>query len=125
MNLKKVNEILQDAYEGFLGGCLGTDIFSRSSGMAVASVNGNPKACALFNFLAERINESTRKSQLGLPEDFEIFMIVFEGGLMIFMINLTDKYRWGVLVDTNRASLGIAVSVVIPEAVPKFREALV
>lgn len=124
MNLKKVNEILASVEEGFMGGLMTADVFSRASGMAVASIRGNPKACALFNFLADRIIDSVKKSQLPLPSDFEQLMLVFPQGVMIFMINLNEKYRWGLLVDIKKSSLGIAVSVVIPEAVPELREAL-
>jgi hypothetical protein len=51
-------------------------------------------------------------------------MLVFDGGIMLFVINLNPKYRWGMVVDTKRSSLGIAVSVVIPDCMGKLQDAL-
>jgi hypothetical protein len=124
MNLKKVNEILAEVEDGFMGGLMATDVFSRSSGMSVAGIRTNAKACALFNFLADRIVDSVKKSALPLPPDFEQLMLVFDGGIMLFVINLNPKYRWGMVVDTKRSSLGIAVSVVIPDCMGKLQDAL-
>ncbi|MCA9714868.1 MAG: hypothetical protein KC468_09295 [Myxococcales bacterium] len=124
MDLRKVQAVLNEAEENFMGGMVACDVFNRRTGMPIANIRGNPKACALFNFLAERINESVSKSHLSLPDDFEQLMISFPQGLMMFMINLNDEYRWGVLVNTAKASMGIAVSVVFPTSVPELRTAL-
>ncbi len=124
MDLRKVQAILAEAEESFMGGMVACDVFNRRTGMPIANIRGNPKACALFNFLAERINESVSKSNLKLPNDFEQLMLSFPQGLMMFMINLNDDYRWGIVVNTAKASMGIAVSVVFPTSVPELRDAL-
>ncbi len=124
MNLRAVNQILKEVEGELLGGLRSTDLFNKASGMSVAHIRGNPKACALFNFLSERIRDTTRKSAMGLPDNFTQFMLQFESGELLFMIDVNDKYRWGMLIDANKASLGMAVSVVIPEALPKLKAAL-
>jgi hypothetical protein len=43
---------------------------------------------------------------------------------MIVVIDLTEKYRMGLAVDCNKAQLGVLVSVVLPDAIPRLREAL-
>jgi hypothetical protein len=47
-----------------------------------------------------------------------------DGQVMIVVIDLDPKYRWGMAVDCSKASLGILVSVVIPDTLPRLREAL-
>ena len=47
-----------------------------------------------------------------------------DGNVMIVVIDLDAKYRWGMAVDCTKAQLGILVSVVIPDTLPRLREAL-
>ena len=126
MNLKAVNQLLGEVEDGLMGGLAATDVFSKSSGMSVAGVRSSPKACALFNILCERIGETIKKSGLPVPDYVWQTMLRLgdEGQVMIVVIDLDAKYRWGMAVDCSKASLGILVSVVIPDTLPRLREAL-
>lgn len=126
MNLKAVNQLLGEVEDGLMGGLAATDVFSKSSGMSVAGVRSSPKACALFNILCERIGETIKKSGLPVPDTLSDVMLRLgeEGVVMIVVVDLNEKYRWGMAVDCSKAQLGILVSVVIPDIKPRLREAL-
>ncbi len=126
MNLKAVNQLLSEVEDGLMGGLAATDVFSKSSGMSVAGVRSSPKACALFNILCERIGETIKKSGLPVPDTLSDVMLRLgeEGVVMIVVVDLNEKYRWGMAVDCSKAQLGILVSVVIPDIKPRLRDAL-
>ena len=126
MNLKTVNALMAEVEDGLNGGLAAVDVFSKSSGMSVAGIRSSPKACALFNILSERITETIKKSGLPVPEYVSQTMLRLgeDASVLIVVVDLTDKYRMGLAVDCNKASLGVLVSVVLPEAIPRLREAL-
>jgi hypothetical protein len=126
MNLKTVNSLLAEVEDGLMGGLAASDVFSKSSGMSVAGVRSSPKACALFNVLCERISETIKKSGLPVPETLHQTMLRLgeDGSVMIVVIDVDAKYRWGMAVDSQKAPLGILVSVVIPDTLPRLRDAL-
>ena len=126
MNLKTVNALLAEVEDGLMGGCAATDVFSKSSGMSVAGIRSSPKACALFNILSERITETIKKSGLPVPEYVSqtLLRLGEDGSIMIIVTDLTEKYRMGMAVDLTKASLGVLVSVVLPDAIPRLRDAL-
>ena len=126
MNLKVVNQLLAEVEDGLMGGLAATDVFSKASGMSVAGVRSSPKACALFNLLCERITETIKRSGLPVPEYLAETMLRLgdDGIVMIVVVDINEKYRWGMAVDCSKAQLGILVSVVLPDIKPRLREAL-
>ena len=125
MNLKMANQVLAEIEDGLNGGLATVDLFSKSTGMTVAGIRSSPKACALFNILSERITETIKKSGLPVPEYVSqtLLRLGEDASVMIVVIDLTDKYRMGLAVDCNKAQLGVLVSVVLPDAIPRLREA--
>lgn len=126
MNLKDVNVILAEIEDGLMGGLATIDVFSKTSGMSVAGIRSSPKACALFNILCERITEAIKKSALPVPDyvNQTLLRLGDDGNVMILVVDLTEKYRMGMAVDCVKAQLGILVSVVLPDTVPRLRTAL-
>lgn len=126
MNLKDVNSILADIEDGLMGGLATIDVFSKTSGMSVAGIRSSPKACALFNILCERITEALKKSSLPVPEYVHqtLLRLGEDANIMIIVVDLTDKYRMGMAVDCAKAQLGILVSVVLPDTIPRLRTSL-
>jgi hypothetical protein len=126
MNLKTVNSVLAEIEDGLNGGLSTIDVFSKSTGMTVAGVRSSPKACALFNILSERITDTIKKSGLPVPDYVSqtLLRLGEDGGTMIIVTDLTDKYRMGMAVDVHKASLGVLISVVMPDAIPRLRDAL-
>lgn len=126
MNLKDVNYALAQMEDGLMGGLAAIDVFAKSSGMSISGLRSSPKACALFNILLDRISETIKKSGLPVPEYVHqtLLRLGEDGEIMIVVVDLSDKYRMGMALDTKKAQLGILVSVVLPEAIQRLRAAL-
>lgn len=126
MNVKDVHKVLVDMEEGMFGGLAAIDVFSKASGMSVAGLRSSPKACALFNIILDRIAEAIKKSALPVPEYLHQVMLRLgdDGQVMILVVDLSDRYRMGMALDLSKAQLGLVVSVVLPDAIPRMRAAL-
>ena len=129
MDLKFLNRILADAEDALGGALAATDVFSKQSGMSIAGIRTAPKACALFNAVMERTTEAIKKSGLPIPDNLQSLIIQLGADnetplVLIAVIELDAKYRWGLAVDLTKASLGLLVSVVLPDAIPQIRQAL-
>jgi hypothetical protein len=126
MNLKDVNATLAEMEDGMMGGLAALDVFSKTSGMSVAGIRSSPKACALFNILCERVTEAIKKSALPVPPYVHqtLLRLGEDGNVMIIVVDLNEKYRMGLAVDCVKAPLGILVSVVLPDAIPRLRAAM-
>ncbi len=126
MNLKTVNHVLAEIEDGLNGGLATIDVFSKSTGMTVAGVRSSPKACALFNILSERITETIKKSGLPVPGYVgqTLLRLGENGDVLIVVVDLNDKYRLGMAVDCTKAQLGVLISVILPDAMPRLRESL-
>lgn len=126
MNLNEVQTTLADMEDAMMGGLAAIDVFSRTSGMSVSGLRSSPRACALFNILVDRIGDTLKKAGLPVPDHVHqtLLRLGDEGQVMIVVVDLSDKYRMGMALDCSRAQLGIVVSVVLPEAIPRMRAAL-
>lgn len=121
MDVKKLNEAI-DILKGTLGEALiATDIWTAADGQPLAGFNPQPKAAALFNQLTSTIDKALKGS--GFPELGRYFILDLVGGKMAIAIPLGD-YEWGMLIDSEKAPLGLLLNVVIPQAIDAFEEAI-
>ena len=126
MNLKQVNELLSDMEDQLAGGMAAVDVFSRQSGMSIAGIRTAPKACALFNVVCERTIDSIKKSGLPIPHQLAsmLFTLGEDENVMIAVVELDSKYRLGMAIDLTKTSMGVIISVAMPEIIPQLRAAL-
>lgn len=126
MNVKEIQKVLHEMEDGMMGGLAAIDVFSKASGMSIAGLRSSPRACALFNILLERIVETIKKSGLPVPGNVSqtLLRLGEDGQVMIVVVDLDEKYRMGMALDCTKAQLGIVVSVVLPDAIPRMRAAL-
>ncbi|MGB1015421.1 MAG: hypothetical protein ACPG4T_14895 [Nannocystaceae bacterium] len=126
MNLKDVREALVAVEEDLMGGLAATDVFSTTSGMSIAGINSSPKSCALFNVVCQNIEKTIAKSGLPVPQYLAqtIIRLGANGEVIICIVDINKKYRWGLAVDSSKAQMGILVSVVMPETTDRLRKAL-
>jgi hypothetical protein len=129
MDLKTVTKLLAEVEDGLGGGLAACDVFSKQSGMSIAGIRTAPKACALFNVVMERTTEAIKKSGLPIPDQLQSLMIQLgvdnENPLvLIAVIELDSKYRMGMAVDLTKSSLGLLISVVLPDVLGPLRQSL-
>ena len=126
MNLKQVNELLSEMEDQMMGGMAAVDVFSKQSGMSIAGIRTAPKACALFNVVCERTIDSIKKSGLPIPHHLAsmLFTLGEDENVMIAVVELDAKYRLGMAIDLSKTSIGVIISVVMPDIIPRMRAAL-
>lgn len=124
MNLKQAGEVLREVQENSMGGFVASDIFAKATGMPIVGVNTNSKACALFNNLSEQLIQSIKRSDLPISPNVDQMILQIEGGHILLVIDINEKCRWGAVFDGSKCQLGMIVSVIIPDALPKLRQSL-
>jgi len=121
MNVQKLNQAIEmmkrDLGEGFLA----TDIFTIVDGVSIASYNGQPKACALFNQLTNYLTETLAGSDF--PNLGKYYILDLVSNHMIIVLPM-EEYRWGILIDSSKVMLGLLLNIVIPKIIDEFEDAM-
>jgi hypothetical protein len=99
---------------------IATDIYSVHDGQGIVAYNPQPAANALFNRITGVMVKSLKES--GFPDLGRYYQIELVGGKLITNMVLGD-YAWGMLVDTNKAQVGLLNNVIIPKLIEFFKEA--
>lgn len=121
MNVEKLNAAIE-LLKGDLGDALlAADIFGSADGQSIVGYNTQPKASALFNQLTGYLAKSLQGA--GFPPLGRYYMLDLVDAKMVIVIPLGD-YQWGMLVDTNKAQLGLLLNVVMPKIIDAFEEAI-
>ncbi len=121
MNVQKLNAAIE-LLKGDLGDALlAADIFGSADGQSIAGYNTQPKASALFNQLTGYLTKSLQGA--GFPPLGRYYILDLVDAKMVIVIPLGD-YQWGMLVDTNKAQLGLLLNVVMPKIIDAFEEAI-
>lgn len=121
MDIKKLNQAIEQLKDTLGDGLIATDIFTIQDGISIAGYNPQPKASAMFNVLTNNIIKTLRVADF--PSLDKYFLMNLEGDKMVIILPL-GEYRWGILIDTNKAQLGLLVSIAIPDSIKAFQEAL-
>jgi hypothetical protein len=121
MNVQKLNKSVEILKEDLGDALLATDIFGAADGQSIAGYNPQPKASALFSQLTAFMVKSLDNS--GFAQLGKFYLLDLAGNKMVIVIPL-GEYQWGMLVDTNKAQLGLLLNVVMPKAIDAFEEAI-
>ena len=124
IDLDQVKALLAEIDDMLGGALIGSDIISKSTGMSIAGHNSVPKVSALFNGLSEQLHTALTRAEDAPARGIRQFMIEGDNGIFIFVIEIDDRHRWVMMVDGDRAQLGLALSVVIPDIRPRLEAAL-
>ena len=121
MNVEKLNECIEIPKSQLGDGLLATDIFGAADGQSIAGFNPQPAASALFNKLSDFMIEALDSA--GFPPMGRYYTLSLEGNKMVIVI-LFGEYRWGMLIDGEKAQLGLLLNVVMPKMIKALEEAL-
>ncbi len=121
MNIKRLQEAIKVLKEDLGDGLLATDIWVTSDGQAIAGLNSQPKASALFNRITQQMNKTLKES--GFPVLGQYYMLDLADKKRVVVIPLGD-YQWGMLIDGPQTPLGLLLNVAIPKVIDAFEDAL-
>jgi hypothetical protein len=123
MNIAIINDIVNLVKTQVGAGLMATDIWSTDA-LSLAGVNQQPGAVALFNQITRDMNTTLARS--GFPGLDNYYMLRLEGKKLVFLIQELSgpmPLYQGILVDEEHCSLGILISVVLPQVRAKLKEA--
>jgi hypothetical protein len=121
MDVKKLNEIIQQLKKDLGDALLACDVWAAADGQPIVGLNPQPKASALMNRMILLTNEALKDAEFPLLNRY--FLHHLEGE-HIGMTNFIGDYNFGVLIDAQKAQLGLLLNVIIPKAVDAIKEAL-
>jgi hypothetical protein len=103
-------------------GLLATDIWDRETGLSLAGHNAQPAAVALFTQVTNDLVAVL--SNAGFPTLRRYFLLDLDGNNTVMVIRHGDDLLQGMLLNNQRANLGLLIAVALPrmlEAVTKAR----
>ncbi len=121
MDIKKFGKVIDTLKEDLGDGLVATDIFSTKDGQSFSGMNSNPQACALFNEITKYLVKSLKGSNF--PALGEYYMIHLEKNFAVVVVPRGDIQE-GMLVDLNKATMGILTNVALPKVVAGLDEAM-
>jgi hypothetical protein len=121
MDVKKLNEIIQNFKKELGDALFATDIWTTADGTIIAGLNPQPKAAALFNRISLLVNDALKDSKF--PQLNKYYILHLEGGNISAAMQFGD-YQWGILVDVKQVQLGLLLNVHIPNTMDAIKEAL-
>jgi CheY-like chemotaxis protein len=120
MHSKKVIEELREDLRTAL---ITTDVWTVLDGQSIAGFNPKPKACALFNQITSYIIEALNASDYPELGKYYIFDLIEEKMVIIIPLPQND-FVMGMLIDTNKAQMGLLLNIIIPKIIESFEKAL-
>jgi hypothetical protein len=121
MNVQKMKEAMDLLVEDLGGGLLASDIFNKNDGQSIVGVNPQPAASALFaqatNYLVKSLEGS------GFPPLGRYWLIDLVDRKAVIILPL-GEFIWGMLVDTQKAPVGLILNVTVPKIIGLYEEAI-
>jgi hypothetical protein len=121
MDVKKLNNAIELLKDDLGDALLASDIFGAADGQTIVGYNPQPKASALFCQLTSYLVKSL--DQAGFPQLDKYYLLDLKDGKMVICIPLGD-FLWGMLVDKEKAQLGLMLNVIMPKIIEAFEDAL-
>ena len=103
-------------------GLLATDIWDRETGLSLAGHNAQPAAVALFTQVTNDLVAVL--SNAGFPSLRRYLLLDLDGNSTVMVIRHGEDLLQGMLLNNQRANLGLLIAVALPrmlEAVAKAR----
>lgn len=103
-------------------GLLATDIWDRETGLSLAGHNAQPAAVALFTQVTNDLVAVL--SNAGFPSLRRYLLLDLEGNSTVMVIRHGEDVLQGMLLNNQRANLGLLIAVALPrmlESVAKAR----
>jgi len=121
MNITKVEAVLNNLKEELGSGLLATDIWAAADGQAIAGVNSQPAADALFNELWDYMQKVLKGAKFPTLDKYIYLDLTDDKAVLILSYG---KYRHGILLDSEKVKMGLLLNVYVPQLLEELPPAL-
>ena len=122
IDVEKLNSVIEDMKKDLGDALITTVIYSSADGKSAASYNEKSKTSALFNQATRYLINALKDSEFSSIGKYYIVDLVDEKMLIVIPLG---EYQWGMLIDREKAQLGLLLNVVVPKIVDAFKKAVV
>ncbi len=120
MNIKRINQVVEDLKEDLGAGLVATDTWVTRDAQSLAGFNSQPKAIALFNEITRSIDKTLKGASV--PGLGSYYMINLDNNMMVVVLQCGEVQQ-GMLVDLSKTTLGMLTSVALPRVISGLEEA--
>ncbi len=113
---KLIEDLKSDLGEGFVA----NDIWHAKDAQSLAGYNSQPKAVALFNEVTRLLDKTMKGAEF--PGLGDYYIVHLENDLLV-VIAIAGEYQNGMLVDLSKTTMGILMSVALPNLLQNLQEA--
>ncbi len=99
---------------------LSADIWDKKSGLSMGSYNPNAKATAILDKIVNDFENSLQ--ELGFPGLNKYIVADLDANTALVIINLSENFMVGNIIDKSQTTLGILFNVAIPAAIESFNQ---
>ena len=121
VNVVQLEEAVNQLRTLLKDGLLATDIWDRSTGLSLAGFNAQPAAVALFTQVTSDLGSALRNSVF--PSLARYYLLDLEGHATVMIIRHGDDLLQGMLLNNQRANLGLLISVALPRMLDRVTKA--
>lgn len=110
----KISSALEALRDDLGEGLTAVDIWSTKEAVSLGGIKSNPAATALMDRIGNMIDAALQEAEF--PELKDFFLLNLADGNIV-LVAAAGNYRSGALIDTEKASLGMLLSVAAPRLI--------
>ncbi len=119
MDINEMNRAINRIERELGNALISTDVWKIEDGESIAGYNSQPVACALFNQITGYVNEALDQGKY--PKLDKYYILDLKDGKMVLIVPFKE-YIWEMLIDTQRARLGLVLNTTVPQMVESFEK---
>ena len=126
MEIKKFNQALDIIKEVIGDALMVSSIWASIDGQEIISYNPDKlidkgASSALFNRTTEYLKKSLFDS--GFPVTLNRYYLMdLTDNKVVIVVQLSDEFHWGMLIDLNDIGLGMVLNIALPKAMELFKK---
>jgi CheY-like chemotaxis protein len=121
MNVQKLNNAIEVLREDVGDALIATDIWTTADGQILAGWNKQPQAAAIFNDLTKHMMNTLEVAKFPVLGRYYILDLVEKNMVVIIPMG---QYQWGILLNSDKAPLGLLLNVIVPKCIDAFEAAI-
>jgi len=118
--IDSLNHVIEELKSDLDKGLLGSGIWNAKDGQQIAHYQARAKAAALFNEVTRMLKKTLSGSEF--PGLGSYYLVHLDNGNVVIVVRCGD-YQLGALVDLSETTMGILMSVALPNLQQNLKEA--